>query len=51
MDPLAEDGCTMPPDIYGMPLTFEDRLRALGWFIDNRDLHSINLTIEQGPSP
>jgi hypothetical protein len=37
----------MPPDISGIPLTFEDRLRALGWFIDNRDLHSINLAIEQ----
>src|SRR4051794_26747685 len=37
----------MPPDIHGTPLTFEDRLRALGWFIDNRDIHSINLTIEQ----
>jgi hypothetical protein len=37
----------MPPDISAIPLTFEDRLRALGWFIDNRNLHSINLTIEQ----
>jgi hypothetical protein len=37
----------MLPDIGAIPLTFEDRLRALGWFIDNRDIHSINLTIEQ----
>src|SRR4051812_5422379 len=48
MAPLAEDRCTMPPEIGTIPLTFEDRMRALGWFIDNRDLHTINLAIEHG---
>jgi hypothetical protein len=38
----------MAPDADGIPLTFEDRLRALGWFIDNRALHTINLAIEHG---
>lgn len=38
----------MPAEAEAIPLTFEDRLRALGWFIDNRALHSINLAIEQG---
>jgi hypothetical protein len=36
----------MPPEIDAIPLTFEDRLRALGWFIDRRELHNISLTIE-----
>lgn len=36
----------MPPENDQAALLFEDRLRALGWFIDRRELHTINLTIE-----
>ena len=37
----------MPTETDALQLTFEDRLRALGWFIDRRELHSISVTIEQ----
>lgn len=37
----------MPPETKSLALTFEDRLRALGWFIDRRDLHSVSVAIEQ----
>ena len=37
----------MPPETKSLALTFEDRLRALGWFIDQRGLHSVTVAIEQ----
>ncbi len=37
----------MPPETNSPALTFEDRLRALGWFIDRRELHSVSVAIEQ----
>ena len=37
----------MPPETNALALTFEDRLRALGWFIDRRELHSVSVAIEQ----
>ncbi|HEY8596802.1 MAG TPA: hypothetical protein VIL85_00150 [Thermomicrobiales bacterium] len=37
----------MPPETNSLALTFEDRLRALGWFIDRRELHSVSVAIEQ----
>lgn len=37
----------MPTKTDAQQLTFEDRLRALGWFIDRRELHSVSVTIEQ----
>lgn len=37
----------MPPEIGPLSLTFEDRLRALGWFVDRRELHSVSVTIDQ----
>lgn len=37
----------MPPETDSLALTFEDRLRALGWFIDRRELHSVSVAIEQ----
>jgi hypothetical protein len=38
----------MPADTDALQLNFEDQLRALGWFIDRRELLNISLTIEQG---
>ena len=37
----------MPPETNSLALTFEDRLRALGWFIDRRELHSVSVAIEE----
>lgn len=37
----------MPPETNSMILTFEDRLRALGWFVDRRELHSVSVSIDQ----
>jgi hypothetical protein len=37
----------MPPETESLAFTFEDRLRALGWFIDRRELHSVSVAIEQ----
>ncbi len=36
----------MPPENSHVVPLFEDRLRALGWLIDRRQLHTINLAIE-----
>lgn len=38
----------MPAATDAPQLTFEDQLRALGWFVDRRDLHHVSVTIEQG---
>lgn len=38
----------MPADTDALQLTFEDQLRALGWFVDRRELHNVSVTIEQG---